>query len=177
MQVHGGGEQHVHALAPCLAGQQGADLLDPTGIPRRGQGRRARHVGRAVPLVEGLAADPGRPVGHDEPAQPGLGLGVQGPEVRPGEQPDLLLQGQQASPAPQLGLAGGGSSGYGGHGQEAGRSTRAASAARCASGVPNAIESAFARFRYRCAGCSQVKPMPPCNWTHSCAACTAASEQ
>ena len=24
----------------------------------------------------------------------------------------------------------------------------------------------------RCAGCSQVKPIPPCSWTHSCAACT-----
>ena len=47
----------------------------------------------------------------------------------------------------------------------------------CASAVPNAIESAVARFRYRCAGCSQVKPIPPCSRTHSCAACTATFQQ
>jgi hypothetical protein len=33
------------------------------------------------------------------------------------------------------------------------------------------------RFRYRCAGCSQVKPIPPCSCMHSCAACTATCEQ
>jgi hypothetical protein len=33
------------------------------------------------------------------------------------------------------------------------------------------------RFRYRRAGCSQVKPIPPCSRTHSCAACPATCEQ
>ncbi len=35
----------------------------------------------------------------------------------------------------------------------------------------------LARLSSRCAGCSQVKPIPPCSCTHSCAACTAASPQ
>jgi hypothetical protein len=55
--------------------------------------------------------------------------------------------------------------------------TRDARAARCASGVPNAIEPALARFRYRCAGCSQVKPIPPRSCTHSCAATKPGAEQ
>ncbi len=83
---------------------------------------------------------------------------------------------RRGDPAPQLVL--GQDRGhvlFAGHG--VGRLTRDASAARCASGVPKAIESAFARFRYRCAGCSQVKPMPPCICTHSWAASTATSEQ
>ena len=45
------------------------------------------------------------------------------------------------------------------------------------SGVPSASASALARLRYRCAGCSQVKPIPPCSCTHSSAACTATAEQ
>ena len=52
-----------------------------------------------------------------------------------------------------------------------------ASTARCRSGVPNAIAPLLARLSSRCAGCSQVNPIPPCICTHSCAACTAASPQ
>ena len=43
-----------------------------------------------------------------------------------------------------------------------GRFTRVARAARCRSGVPNAIAPLLARLSSRCAGCSQVNPMPPC---------------
>ncbi|MGB6580914.1 MAG: acyl-CoA dehydrogenase family protein, partial [Streptosporangiaceae bacterium] len=39
----------------------------------------------------GLAADPGRAVGEHHPAQAGVGFRVQRPEVRAGQQPDLLL--------------------------------------------------------------------------------------
>ena len=169
VQVHRGGEQHVHALAPRLGGQQPADRRYPVAVPGGGQRRRRRHVRRGVPLVPGLAADPGRAVGGHDPAQAGVGFGVERPEVRAGQQPDLLLGGEPGYAAPQVRLV------MAPH--EAGRLTREASAARCASAVPNAIESAFARFRNRCAGCSQVKPMPPCICTHSCAACTATSEQ
>ena len=45
----------------------------------------------------------------------------------------------------------------------AGSPARSARVARCQSAVPKPIEELFARFRYRCAGCSQVKPMPPCS--------------
>ena len=176
VQVHGGGEQHVDALAPAFVREQPADRLDAVAVPGGGQRRRRRHVGGRVALVPGLAADPGRAVGGHEPAQPGAGCGVQCPEVRAGQQLDLLRQGKTGDPPPQLVL--GQDRGhvlFAGHG--VGRLTRDASAARCASGVPKAIESAFARFRYRCAGCSQVKPMPPCICTHSWAASTATSEQ
>src|SRR5262249_31736061 len=50
------------------------------------------------------------------------------------------------------------------------RSTSPASVSRWPPAVPYAIESAFARFRYRCTGCSQVIPIPPCNWRASSAA-------
>ena len=43
--------------------------------------------------------------------------------------------------------------------------------------MPKVTEAALARLRYRWAGCSQVKPMPPCSWTISSAASTAASQQ
>src|SRR6185437_13694876 len=58
----------------------------------------------------------------------------------------------------------------------AGRLTKAARVSRWAAGVPKVTEAAFARLRYRWAGCSQVKPIPPCSCTHSCAAATAASQ-
>jgi hypothetical protein len=168
VQVHRGGQQHVDVLAPALAREQPADRLDPIAVPGGGQRRRRRHVRGWVALVPGLAADPGRAVGEHDPAQPGVGFGVQGPEIRAGRHPDLLVQGQAANPAAKLVL--GGDHGHwhlalADHG--AGSLTREASAARCAYGVPKPIESAFARFRNRCAGCSQVKPMPPCICTHS----------
>src|ERR1700684_3025769 len=58
-----------------------------------------------------------------------------------------------------------------------GRVTRSARAARWWLEVPKPIESALARLRYRWAGCSQVKPIPPCICTHSSAAWTATSPQ
>ena len=54
-----------------------------------------------------------------------------------------------------------------------GRSTSVASADRCTAAEPYANESLFARFRYRWIGYSQVKPIPPCNCTHSSADRTA----
>ena len=69
VQVHRGGEQHVHALAARLGGQQPADRRYPVAVPGGGQRRRRRHVRRGVPLVPGLAADSGRAVGGHDPAQ------------------------------------------------------------------------------------------------------------
>src|SRR5699024_260276 len=60
---------------------------------------------------------------------------------------------------------------------QAGRFTSPANRARWAAGTPSASSSAFARLRYRCTGCSQVIPIPPCNCRHSSAACTAVSAQ
>ena len=172
VQVHRGGEQHVHPLAPRLVSEQPADRLDALAVPGGGQRGRRRDVRRGVALVPGLAADPGRAVGEHHPAQAGVGFRVQRPEVRAGQQPDLPLDREPGDPVPQVRLP----VSQGSH-HEAGRLTRDARAARCASGVPNPIESAFARLRYKCAVCSQVKPMPPCICTHSCAAFTATSEQ
>src|SRR5262244_4344469 len=64
--------------------------------------------------------------------------------------------------------------GYAGAG---GRLTNAARDARWRSDVPRAIDELLARLRYRCAGCSQVKPIPPCSWIISWPASTAVSEQ
>ena len=177
VQVHRRGEQHVDALAPGLVRQQRADALDPVAVPGGRQRRRRRHVRGGVAFVPGLAADPGRAVGEHDPAQPGVGFGVERPEVRAGQQPDLLLHREAGDPGPQLLFWRDEGAVHSTPLHRAGRLTRDASAARCASAVPKAIESALARFRYRCAGCSQVKPIPPCNCTHSCAACTATSEQ
>ncbi len=74
-----------------------------------------------------------------------------------------------ACPAPGTGRLG---RGYG-----AGSSISAATVSWWRPAVPYTSASALARFRYRCAGCSQVMPMPPCNWTHSSAAWTAVLEQ
>ena len=110
VQVHRGSEQHVHALAPRLGGQQPADRRYPVAVPGGGQRRRRWHVRRGVPLVPGLAADPGRAVGGHDPAQAGAGFGVKSPEVRAGQQPDLLLEGEPGDPAPQVRLVDGCSS-------------------------------------------------------------------
>ena len=185
VQVHRGSEQHVHPLAPRLVGEQPADRLDALAIPGGGQRGRRRHVRRGVAFVPGLAADPGRAVGEDHAAQADVRFRVQRPEIRAGQQSYLLRYREPGHAAPQVRLVHHGAASimgrrpsWGGvHHGAAGRLTRDASAARCASGVPNPIESAFARFRYKCAGCSQVKPMPPCICTHSCAAFTATSEQ
>ncbi|CAO0829314.1 hypothetical protein SMICM17S_07576 [Streptomyces microflavus] len=59
----------------------------------------------------------------------------------------------------------------------AGSSASSATSSRWLPAEPYARESALARLRYRCAGCSQVMPIPPCSWTHSSAACTATPEQ
>src|ERR1700722_16010190 len=83
VQVHRRSEQHVDALAPGLVRQQGADTLDPGALP-------------------GLAAYPGRAVGEHHPAQPGVGFGVERPEVRAGQEPDLLLHREAGDPGPQF---------------------------------------------------------------------------
>jgi hypothetical protein len=92
VQVDRGGEQHVHALAPALGGQQPAEALDARLVPRRGEQRRRRHVGRLVALVPALATHAGGAVGRHQPAQARRRLRVQRPEVRAGEQPHLALQ-------------------------------------------------------------------------------------
>jgi hypothetical protein len=94
VQVHRRRQQDVHALAPRLDGQQPAQPLDPRLVPGRGQRRRRRDVRRRVALVPQLPAHPGRPVRHHDPAQPDGRLRVQGPEVRAGQQPHLLLERQ-----------------------------------------------------------------------------------
>ena len=50
-----------------------ASSPDQLGIPGGAEGRRAGQAGRRVPLVHGLAADPGRAVGHDHRAEPERG--------------------------------------------------------------------------------------------------------
>jgi hypothetical protein len=79
MQVDGGREQHVDALAAALRGEQVAEALDARLVPGRGQRGRRRDVGRRVALVPALAAHAHRPVRRDEPPQPGRRLLVQGP--------------------------------------------------------------------------------------------------
>ena len=43
-------------------------------------------------------------------------------------------------------------------------STSSATRDRCCSALPSRAASVVARLKYRCAWCSQVKPMPPCTW-------------
>ena len=104
VQVDRRGEQDVDALAPRLVRQQQPEPVHERLVPRRGERGRRRHVGRGVALVPRLAADARRPVGDDEPAQAGVGLLVQRPEVRAREQPDLLLERELRDPIGEIGL-------------------------------------------------------------------------
>ena len=54
---------------------------------------------------------------------------------------------------------------------------RWASSSRWYVGSPKSSSLDFARLKYRCAGCSQVKPMPPWIWMFSAVAWKYASEQ
>ena len=54
---------------------------------------------------------------------------------------------------------------------------RCASSSRWYVGSPKSSSELLARLKYRCAGCSQVKPMPPWIWMFSAAAWKYASEQ
>ena len=101
VQVDGRGEQHVHALAAGLGGQQPAQPLHADLVPAGRQCGRGRDVGGGVPLVPQLAPHPGRAVGQHHPTQPDRRLRVQGPEVGPGQQPCLCFQRQRSQPLPK----------------------------------------------------------------------------
>ena len=57
MEVDGRRQQDVDALAAALERQQPPEPLDPRLVPRRGQRRRGRDVGRRLALVPALPAD------------------------------------------------------------------------------------------------------------------------
>ena len=104
VQVDRRRQQDVHALAPRLEREQPSELLDELLVPRRRERRRRRDVGRRVALVPALAAHAGRAVRDDQAPQSRRGLGMQRPEVRAGEQADLLLQRQRGDPRGELAL-------------------------------------------------------------------------
>ena len=135
----------------------------PGGQPPARFGVPEQHVGER--MTELLAAEPGQRTAATS--------SVEGSRTGAPEFTTTTVRGLTAATRRTSSSLSWGGVHHGG----AGRLTRDASAARCASGVPNPIKSAFARFRYKCAGCSQVKPMPPCICTHSCPAFTATSEQ
>ena len=108
VEVDGRREHDVDALAPGLGRKQAAQLLDELLVPRRRQRGRRRHVRRGVTLVPPFAAPACGTVGDDRATEPHGRLGVQRPEVRAGEQADLLLWRQRGDASGQLGLVEGG---------------------------------------------------------------------
>ncbi len=92
VQVDGGGEQDVDALAAGLLGEQRACAAGECGVPGGGErGRRGQGYGG---VVGGPAHAPhaDRPVGHDEGLQADLRQGGQGPHVLTGQQPRLGVE-------------------------------------------------------------------------------------
>ena len=102
VQVDGGREHDVHALAAGLVREQPAEGRGELGVPARGDRRGGGDVGRRVALVPQLAADAGGPVGGHHPAQSDRGLVVQRPEVGAGQQPHLLLEGEAGDEGGQV---------------------------------------------------------------------------
>jgi hypothetical protein len=94
VQVDGGSQEHVDALAPGLGGEQPPDALHPVRVPTRRERGRRRDVGRRVPLVEERATHAGGAVGEHQFAQPDRRFRRHPPRVDAGEQANLLLQGQ-----------------------------------------------------------------------------------
>ena len=62
LQVDGGREEHVDALAAAFGGEEAAHQLGAARIPGRGQRDGSGHVQRGVPFVPAWSADTGRPV-------------------------------------------------------------------------------------------------------------------
>jgi hypothetical protein len=93
--VDGRRQQHVDALALGLGAERERKLPDQAGVPGGAEGRRAGQARRRVAFVHGLAADPGRAVGHDHRAEPDDRQRTGAPVVRPGQQPHLVLEVQR----------------------------------------------------------------------------------
>lgn len=96
VQVDGGREEHVDALAAGLLGQQNACPVGEFGVPGGGEGGRGgQRDGRVVGGPAGTA-DTDRAVGHDQGPQSDPGQLGQRPHVLPGQQPGLVVQVEPA---------------------------------------------------------------------------------
>src|SRR5262249_44373573 len=71
----------VDAALARLVGDERADAADEARVPRRGEPGAARRARRDVALVEALAADAVRAVGHLDGMQPDLGCAVRPPKA------------------------------------------------------------------------------------------------
>lgn len=96
VQVDGGREEDVDALAAGLLGQQHACPAGQFGVPGGGEGGRGGQGDGGVVGGPAGAADTDRAVGHDEGPQPDLGESGQRPAVLPGQEPGLGVQVEPA---------------------------------------------------------------------------------
>src|SRR5665648_987173 len=94
VQVDGGPEDDVHALAVRFGGHRRPVAVRDIGVPGGRERSGGRQVERRVTLVPELTPHTGRAVGEHHPAEADRRLGLQRPGVGAGEQPDLLLQGE-----------------------------------------------------------------------------------
>lgn len=111
VEVDGGGEQHVHALAAGLLGEQHACPAGEFGVPGGGEGGRGGQGDRRVVGAPAHTPDADRAVGHHEGGQADLGEGGQGPHVLAGQEPGLGVQaepGQRRLDGRLAGQVGGG---------------------------------------------------------------------
>ncbi len=92
VQVDGGGQQDVDALAAGLLGEEAAGAAGERGVPGGGERGRGGQGDRGVVGGPAHAADPDGAVGHDEGLEPDPGDGGQGPHVLAGQQSGLGVE-------------------------------------------------------------------------------------
>lgn len=105
LEVDGGCEQDVHALAAGLLGQQHPCPAGEFGVPGGGERGRGRQRDGRVVGGPAHASYADRTVGHDQGRQPDLGQCGQRPDVLPGKQPHLRVQVEPAQRGLDHGLA------------------------------------------------------------------------
>ena len=94
MQVDRGAEQDVDVFAARLAGEQLAQFAHEVLVPACRDRSGARQAGRRLVVGHGAAFDAGGTVGDEHASKPGLGSGVDRPEVDAGQQADLRFEVQ-----------------------------------------------------------------------------------
>lgn len=96
VQVHGGREEDVDALAAGFLREEAAGPPGERGVPGCGEGGRRGQGDRRVLRGPAHAAHPDGAVGHDQGLQPDLGEVGQGPHVPTGQEPGLGVEIQLA---------------------------------------------------------------------------------
>lgn len=104
----------MDALAPGFLAKDLAVPACHVNAPGCGQCCRRGQGNGVVAFVEVLTPDACRTIGQDDPAQADVGKGMGGPDVRAGEQLDLLFEAESGSKLadPRFGIVGADGEGF-----------------------------------------------------------------